>query len=379
MNQALQALDDRETLLTPDVMRQLERYAYLRAIDDKWKDHLRELDHLRSSIGLRAYGQKDPLLEYKSEAFVMFEEMLKEIDKQTLYFIFHAQVSVRPPEVERARLESADADSQRRERRTPAPRRCRPAPAGAARRRRRRRRAGRRRRRRRYRALRPGASRPNRRGPRPCATPGPRSAATIRARAAAARSTSSATAQRSNGDARRRAVARRAGAAFRGGSPAPQARSAKSGAESLVIVESPAKAKTIKKYLGRGLRREGLDRPRHRPAQERAGRRRRERLRAQVRHHQGQDQGPQGTARHAGKAVDQVLLATDLDREGEAIAWHLQNELRDGAAQHPAHHLQRDHQARHPRGRRRARATSTRTRSTRSRRGAFSTGSWATW
>jgi preprotein translocase subunit SecA len=106
VNQGLKALEDREAMLGSDVMRQLERYAYLRAIDDKWKDHLRELDHLRSSIGLRAWGQKDPLLEYKSEAFVMLEEMLKEIDKQTLYFIFHAQVSVRPPEMERARLEA---------------------------------------------------------------------------------------------------------------------------------------------------------------------------------------------------------------------------------------------------------------------------------
>lgn len=106
INQGLGALDDRETMLGADLMRQLERYAYLRAIDDKWKDHLRELDHLRSSIGLRAYGQKDPLLEYKSEAFAMLEEMLKEIDKQTLYFVFHAQVSVRPPEVERPRTEA---------------------------------------------------------------------------------------------------------------------------------------------------------------------------------------------------------------------------------------------------------------------------------
>jgi preprotein translocase subunit SecA len=106
INQGLNALDEREVLLGPELMRQLERYAYLRAIDDKWKDHLRELDHLRSSVGLRAWGQKDPLLEYKSEAFSMLEEMLKEIDKQTLYFVFHAQVSVRPPEVERARTEA---------------------------------------------------------------------------------------------------------------------------------------------------------------------------------------------------------------------------------------------------------------------------------
>ena len=69
-------------------------------------EHLRELDHLRSSVSLRAYGQKDPLLEYKSEAFGMFEELLKEVDKQTLYLISHAQVSLRPPEMERAPTEA---------------------------------------------------------------------------------------------------------------------------------------------------------------------------------------------------------------------------------------------------------------------------------
>ena len=109
VGQAMTALEERETMLSPDLMRQLERYAYLRAIDDKWKDHLRELDHLRSSIGLQAYGQKDPLLEYKSEAFRMFEGVLKDIDKQTLYFLFHAQVAVRPPEPERARTEGLTA------------------------------------------------------------------------------------------------------------------------------------------------------------------------------------------------------------------------------------------------------------------------------
>jgi preprotein translocase subunit SecA len=106
VRQAHAALEDREKLLGEGLQRQLERYAYLRAIDDRWRDHLRELDHLRSSVSLRAYGQKDPLLEYKSEAFQMFEEMLKEVDRQTLHFIFHAQVSVRPPEMERARTES---------------------------------------------------------------------------------------------------------------------------------------------------------------------------------------------------------------------------------------------------------------------------------
>jgi preprotein translocase subunit SecA len=105
VSQAGRVLEERESLLQPEIMRQLERYAYLRAIDERWKDHLRELDHLRGGVSLRAYAQKDPLLEYKSEAFRMFEELLGDVDKQTLHFIFHAQVSVRPPQLERAHTE----------------------------------------------------------------------------------------------------------------------------------------------------------------------------------------------------------------------------------------------------------------------------------
>ena len=104
--QGEQALDDREQILGADIMRQLERWSYLRAIDEKWMDHLRELDHLRSGVSLRAYGQKDPLLEYKSEAFGMFEELLKDVDRQTLNLLCHAQVSVRPPEMQRAPTEA---------------------------------------------------------------------------------------------------------------------------------------------------------------------------------------------------------------------------------------------------------------------------------
>ena len=100
--QATQARQEREQLLGSGIMRQLERFAYLRSIDDRWKDHLRELDHLRGSVSLRAYAQKDPLLEYKSEAFGMFEETLNEIEKQTLHFLFHAQVSVNAPQIQRA-------------------------------------------------------------------------------------------------------------------------------------------------------------------------------------------------------------------------------------------------------------------------------------
>jgi preprotein translocase subunit SecA len=66
----------KETRLGVDLTRQLERHVILRTIDELWKDHLHELDLVRSGIGLRAYGQRDPLLEYKSESFKLFEEMM---------------------------------------------------------------------------------------------------------------------------------------------------------------------------------------------------------------------------------------------------------------------------------------------------------------
>jgi preprotein translocase subunit SecA len=75
----------KEEMITPEVMARLERYAVLHVIDEKWKDHLREMDDLKEGIGLRAYGQKDPLLEYKGEAFIT---LVEEIRDETVSFCF---------------------------------------------------------------------------------------------------------------------------------------------------------------------------------------------------------------------------------------------------------------------------------------------------
>jgi len=79
------------------LMRQLERFAMLRVIDERWREHLYEMDQLKEGIGLRAYGQKNPLLEYKSEGFRMFKEMLDLINRQVLELIFKAQVQAQQP------------------------------------------------------------------------------------------------------------------------------------------------------------------------------------------------------------------------------------------------------------------------------------------
>ena len=63
----------------PEVWNMVEKNLTLQVLDQHWKDHLLGLDHLRQGIGLRAYGQKDPLNEYKQEAFLMFEEMMRQI------------------------------------------------------------------------------------------------------------------------------------------------------------------------------------------------------------------------------------------------------------------------------------------------------------
>jgi preprotein translocase subunit SecA len=77
--------------------REVERQVYLRVIDDHWKDHLYEIDLLRGGIGLRAYGQKDPLLEYKAEAYTMFETLMHQIAEDTLRLLFRVQVQTAPP------------------------------------------------------------------------------------------------------------------------------------------------------------------------------------------------------------------------------------------------------------------------------------------
>ncbi|MFW9951196.1 MAG: SEC-C metal-binding domain-containing protein, partial [Candidatus Thorarchaeota archaeon] len=71
-----------------ELMSRIERFATLTIIDEKWKEHLREMDDLKEGINFRAYGQKDPLIEYKMDGFRLFEEMLDSISLDTINFIF---------------------------------------------------------------------------------------------------------------------------------------------------------------------------------------------------------------------------------------------------------------------------------------------------
>ena len=84
--------EEKETQFGPELMRWLERRIILDVVDQQWKDHLLSLDHLKEAIGLRGYGQKDPLVEFKKEAFTMFEDMMARIDNETVRYLFHIQV-----------------------------------------------------------------------------------------------------------------------------------------------------------------------------------------------------------------------------------------------------------------------------------------------
>ena len=86
--------EEKEKLFGADMMRWLERRIMLDIVDTQWKDHLLTLDHLKEGIGLRGYGQKDPLVEFKKEAFILFEDMMDRIDKESVRFLF----LVRPAE-----------------------------------------------------------------------------------------------------------------------------------------------------------------------------------------------------------------------------------------------------------------------------------------
>uniref|UniRef100_A0A7V2ZIL7 Protein translocase subunit SecA n=1 Tax=Ignavibacterium album TaxID=591197 RepID=A0A7V2ZIL7_9BACT len=85
---AKQFYNKKEEMLGSELMARLERYAMLSVIDHKWKEHLREMDDLKEGIGLRAYGQKDPLVEYKAEAFKLFVVLLEQIRNETVSFVF---------------------------------------------------------------------------------------------------------------------------------------------------------------------------------------------------------------------------------------------------------------------------------------------------
>jgi preprotein translocase subunit SecA len=80
--------EEKEKLVGADLLRRVERDIMLQIVDAQWKDHLYSLDHLKEGIGLRGYGQRDPLVEYKKESFALFQDMKARIEEEMIRYLF---------------------------------------------------------------------------------------------------------------------------------------------------------------------------------------------------------------------------------------------------------------------------------------------------
>ena len=109
LDEAHRIYEQREEEFGTDVMRQIERNVILSIIDNKWREHLAEMDYLRAGIGLRAMGQRDPLVEYQREGFDMFSEMVDAVKRESVRYLFHAQLAKRE---EKPKIQVAAAGGQ---------------------------------------------------------------------------------------------------------------------------------------------------------------------------------------------------------------------------------------------------------------------------
>ncbi len=112
--------DAKEKLIGPEAMRHHERMIMLSVIDQQWKDHLLSMDHLKEGIGLRGYGQHDPLVEYKKESFDMFEAMMQRFQEDTVRYLYLMQILERPPDPGRSALPPSASAGQAPEPAVPA-------------------------------------------------------------------------------------------------------------------------------------------------------------------------------------------------------------------------------------------------------------------
>jgi preprotein translocase subunit SecA len=97
---ALEAYDEREQALGPELAREVERYMILQTVDQRWREHLEAMDYLREGVHLRAFAQKDPLVEYRGEGHTMFEELGQTIRQEVVFTLFHIAVTIEEPALE---------------------------------------------------------------------------------------------------------------------------------------------------------------------------------------------------------------------------------------------------------------------------------------
>ena len=91
LEKAYKLYEEKEQQIGSDDLREVERRLLLKTVDEKWMDHIDAMDELKDGIGLRAYGQKDPVVEYRIEGFDMFDSMIESIKEQLIGLLFHIQ------------------------------------------------------------------------------------------------------------------------------------------------------------------------------------------------------------------------------------------------------------------------------------------------
>ncbi len=99
---ALETYAEREEALGPELARDVERFIILQVVDQRWREHLESMDYLREGVHLRAFAQKDPLVEYRGEGHTMFEELGTTIRQEVVFTLFHVAVTVEEPALESA-------------------------------------------------------------------------------------------------------------------------------------------------------------------------------------------------------------------------------------------------------------------------------------
>ena len=109
VDDALDTYAEREAAFGPDLMREIERYVILQIVDTRWREHLESMDYLREGVHLRAMAQKDPLVEYRGEGHVMFEELGRVIREEVVLTVFHVEIQMDEAEQQ---LQPAQAPQQ---------------------------------------------------------------------------------------------------------------------------------------------------------------------------------------------------------------------------------------------------------------------------
>ena len=111
MDLLIERYDEKEGMIGAENLRQAERIIMLNVVDNQWKDHLLSMDHLKEGIGLRGYGQKDPLIEYKKESFTMFQDMMDRIEDETIKYLYFMRIETGMPPLPYPEIEEEDEES----------------------------------------------------------------------------------------------------------------------------------------------------------------------------------------------------------------------------------------------------------------------------